>query len=254
MVTYSEDDYNEMKEDSAYLSDAFETIKQNYKCKAGTVDDSNKCGLEQNTPKESIPQKNIATSIDTSEPSESVDNALQDYEKSILSKLTPEESKFIDGWPAHYTSVNDALFDKREHPSPMTELQHEIGIPVMDNIMKQSVLNSDIVVYRGMDEKKLDSLLEKFEPGTEFTYPGFMSTSTSKKWSRNFFADEGGTFRIEVPKGTNAIYIHKHQVNSRVITERELILNRDLTFRVKSITEEPGMHHPLKIINIEVVQ
>lgn len=34
------------KQNSSYLADAFETIKLNYKCKAGTVDDSNKCELE----------------------------------------------------------------------------------------------------------------------------------------------------------------------------------------------------------------
>jgi hypothetical protein len=33
--------------DTDYLSDAFEAIKLNYKCKAGTVDDSNKCDPEQ---------------------------------------------------------------------------------------------------------------------------------------------------------------------------------------------------------------
>ena len=35
------------KQDSAYLADAFETIKLNYKCKAGTVDDSNKCNIDE---------------------------------------------------------------------------------------------------------------------------------------------------------------------------------------------------------------
>jgi len=34
------------KQNSSYLADAFETIKLNYKCPKGTVDDSNKCELE----------------------------------------------------------------------------------------------------------------------------------------------------------------------------------------------------------------
>ena len=41
-----DDNISDQKQNSSYLSDAFETIKQNYKCPKGTVDDTNACGLE----------------------------------------------------------------------------------------------------------------------------------------------------------------------------------------------------------------
>lgn len=64
LTTLDEEDYDEIKEDSAYLADAFETIKLNYKCKAGTVDDSNKC-----------------------EPIDSKNNHIESYSKILESKV-----------------------------------------------------------------------------------------------------------------------------------------------------------------------
>ena len=64
LTTLNEEDYDEIKEDSAYLEDVFETIKLNYKCKAGTVDDSNKC-----------------------EPIDSKNNHIESYSKILESKV-----------------------------------------------------------------------------------------------------------------------------------------------------------------------
>jgi hypothetical protein len=61
------------KQNSSYLSDAFETIKLNYKCKTGTVDDSNKCEPDSD-----------------SESSSSNNNHIESYSRLLQSKV-PEK-------------------------------------------------------------------------------------------------------------------------------------------------------------------
>jgi hypothetical protein len=236
-----------MKTNSAYLEEVSDFIKLNYKCKKeDSPDGTNKCASKQE------PTQSNNNPMTISEPTEEMDDKLKTYESTIKSKLSEKEIDLLDNWAGNYSSINSALFSKTL--SPMTELMLSEKVPIMDEAMKKSTLDSDIVTYRGMDQTKIDSILGACVPGREFTYKGFMSTSTSKKWSRNFFSDEGGTFRITVPKGTHAIYKHENNVRNRMITERELLLDRGMKFKVTSVTEEPGMFHPLKIINLEVVK
>jgi SPP1 gp7 family putative phage head morphogenesis protein len=88
LTTLDEDDYDEIKEDSAYLEDVFETIKLNYKCKAGTVDDSNKCNLEQTdtTNTVTLENKKIASFIS---------NALQKDPRRMFHGYVPQKGKLL---------------------------------------------------------------------------------------------------------------------------------------------------------------
>ena len=97
MVTYSDEDYNEMKEDSAYLDDVVNTIKLNYNCP-----DSEKIGSEPgscggNKPnKKHEPEKptNIATTKNKKIAS-FISNALQEDPRRMFHGYIPKKGKLL---------------------------------------------------------------------------------------------------------------------------------------------------------------
>lgn len=95
--------------DTDYLSDAFETIKQNYKCKAGTVDDSNKCELENSD----VPETRVF------------------YEENIKSKiLSLNDSKY----------PKDAVFRSKSR-SNMTK---NVELDILNNDNHVKILSDNI--------------------------------------------------------------------------------------------------------------
>ena len=91
MVTYSDEDYNEMKENSSYLADAFETIKLNYNCpddeKIGSGPGSCSGGNTSNLDKVSTLKNKIRElEKSVSEGKSTFDEAYEQY-KSIQKEL-----------------------------------------------------------------------------------------------------------------------------------------------------------------------
>jgi hypothetical protein len=80
----------------------------------------------------------------------------------------------------------------------------------------------------------------KLRVGSTITDKGFVSTSLNNPFSGNV------RMKINVPKGTPAIYING---STKYTGEEEVLLPRDLPMRVKSINSNPYYH----IIELEVI-
>jgi hypothetical protein len=101
--------FNKFNENSAYLADAFKTIKQNYKCPKGTVDDSNRCNIEDSD----VPETRVF------------------YEENIKSKiLSLNDSKY----------PKDAVFRSKSR-SNMTK---NVELDILNNDNHVKILSDNI--------------------------------------------------------------------------------------------------------------
>lgn len=97
MVTYSDEDYNEMKEDSAYLDDVVNTIKLNYNCPDSEKIGSGPGSCGGNKPNEKHePEKptNIATTKNKKIAS-FISNALQEDPRRMFHGYIPKKGKLL---------------------------------------------------------------------------------------------------------------------------------------------------------------
>jgi len=180
MVTYSEDDYNEMKEDSAYLDDVVNTIKLNYNCpddeKIGSGPGSCSGGNTSNLDKVSTLKNKIRElEKSVSEGKSTFDEAYEQY-KSIQKELdlelekeklrNPDNAKITndivtdpepitpykalsDYQNYAYTAINDYLRKTnhvKQNPQQTKNIQNMIK--TIDSEMENNPLKSDKLVFR----------------------------------------------------------------------------------------------------------
>jgi hypothetical protein len=120
---------------------------------------------------------------------------------------------------------------------------------ILDSIMQRSRLQQPVTVQRGMllETSEAQAQIARWQPGTTFRDPGYVSTTVSPDVARRFGAgvtpgdDSVQTVdvRIRVPAGTPAIYMPTAQP-LRAVAEQELLLGRNLTYRVVERTEQDG--------------
>ena len=180
MVTYSDEDYNEMKENSSYLADAFETIKLNYNCpddeKIGSGPGSCSGGNTSNLDKVSTLKNKIRElEKSVSEGKSTFDEAYEQY-KSIQKELdlelekeklrNPDNAKITndivtdpepitpykalsDYQNYAYTAINDYLRKTnhvKQNPQQTKNIQNMIK--TIDSEMENNTLKSDKLVFR----------------------------------------------------------------------------------------------------------
>ncbi|MFA5434305.1 MAG: ADP-ribosyltransferase, partial [Candidatus Paceibacterota bacterium] len=237
--------FNKFNENSAYLADAFKTIKQNYKCPKGTVDDSNKCNPEQEKSNTSdsksasetfigfkadhdfsskkseilkTPRAKLVSLIDTE-----LDNKLNNLSKQakILSKS--EKHTLSEYSLNEYININEFLTKKiKKHIPNPEELdilyedaileQAKENVEKLDNIFKNVSLPENIVSYRGLRDDILVENRELMEaldtPGSEVSFDCFSSSSVMPFVASNFATGYNGRLiELRLPKGSKALYI-----------------------------------------------
>ena len=241
--------------DTDYLSDVSEFIKLNYKCKAGTVDDSNKCEPEQEKSNTSDSKHTSETFIgfkadhDFSSPQDvetnkriqaSLDKAaepLKKFSKNDRHVLTMysggrfhQINEYLNGSMKDMENSND-VFDKA-----IVKESKQL-IEKLDKLFTNSDLSEPLVTYRGISNKTLSKYPELVNaldtPGSEIEFPCFSSTSALPFMANNFTTDENGRMgrllELQLPSGTKALFIAEE---SGLPNEFEILVNRGTKFKV----------------------
>jgi len=247
--------YNKQKQDSSYLEDVTNFIKLNYKCKAGTVDDSNKCELEQEKSNTSDSKHTSETFIgfkadhDFSSPQDvetnkriqaSLDKAaepLKKFSKNDRHVLTMysggrfhQINEYLNGSMKDMENSND-VFDKANVKESKQLIEK------LDKLFTNSDLSEPLVTYRGISNKTLSKYPELVNaldtPGSEIEFPCFSSTSALPFMANNFTTDENGRMgrllELQLPSGTKALFIAEESV---LPNEFEILVNRGTKFKV----------------------
>jgi hypothetical protein len=244
------------KQNSSYLSDAFETIKLNYKCPKGTVDDSNKCNPEEQEKSNTSDSKHTSETFigfkadhDFSSPQDieankqiqaSLNKAaepLKKFSKNDRHVLTMysggrfhQINEYLNGSMKDMENSND-VFDKA-----IVKESKQL-IEKLDKLFTNSDLSEPLVTYRGISNKTLSKYPELVNaldtPGSEIEFPCFSSTSALPFMANNFTTDENGRMgrllELQLPSGTKALFIAEE---SGLPNEFEILVNRGTKFKV----------------------
>lgn len=157
---------------------------------------------------------------------------MRENELSFSSTLKQSEKNVMEHWASKQQQANRYLFTGNG-PGKQT-------VKIIDNMIKRSVTPIDITTYSGIPGHRVKQLVGEFDVGDEFQFNGFMSTSLDFSFASMFGASEGGCImKIEIPKGTNALYMEKNKENK--ITEHEVVLDRGQTWIVSEVEKYDGI-------------
>lgn len=115
----------------------------------------------------------------------------------------------------------------------------------LDSIMDRSKLDQEVTVYRGMypETPQAEAEVARFQPGATVRDLGYVSTTASTDVAQRFGSD-AVNISIRVPKDTPAIYMPTaaplRMTSQGKQNEYELLLGRNLEYRVVSRTERDG--------------
>jgi hypothetical protein len=134
------------------------------------------------------------------------------------------------------------------------------NVKVLDRAIKQSVLEEDYTVYRGMSypsdamgrQGSYHRIRMRDDPqsfvGKKFTDRGFVATTYDPEVARKGFGKgewtPGWVMRFTVPKGTPALLVQENGIKSGLKdfeSESELLLGRNHSFVVRRVDEETRM-------------
>ena len=159
--------------------------------------------------------------------------------KEIMRDLTSEQNSAVYSYTGSgYTGINGGLRGTRELDDySKKKIKH------LDEVYAKTPLRDDHVVYRGV------SFTRDFRPpavGQLWEDKGYGSTSVSQ--DSKFGGD--GHFTIEVPKGTQAMYVSS--ISAVGTHEKELLLGRGAKYRVvsketKIVYGRPQHHYLLRV-------
>ena len=209
------------KQNATYLADAFETIKLNYKCPKGTVDDSNKC----NTENESLKNDDITVS---------------NKNPIIIEKLTDEVIAALRYYTDEgYRNINHSLrHDGGESMTPeATEHMEWIDAMFED---KRAILTEG-VVYRGYNSFELS---QDDVVGSTIKDPAFVSVSNNES-NANIFIDTAKfpvMAEIHIPDGSRGLAI-PDSIATLPVGESEILLPRDSKFKITKSENKNGIKY-----------
>ena len=103
-------------------------------------------------------------------------------------------------------------------------------VAVLDSALNKNTLESDVIVFRGVSSKTFN----KMEEGQIFLDRGFPSTSLDRGRAEWFQPDEGGLMRINVKRGSPALYAD----SVTDLGEKELILPRNSKFKIVAVRDD----------------
>ena len=163
-------------------------------------------------------------------------------------RLTDEQKATIYdyAWDGNtYQDVNVALRRGGEVSAQVRKKADEIT-----RVISSKTIDENVIAYRGAANSP--ELVRMLEQGGDFQDNGFISTSLDKSVSLEDFADVGSNqvlMTIEVPKGTNAIYLGDQLDDLGAFDQQELLLQRGTMFKVVSTSMRGGvLHARLRVI------
>lgn len=211
------------------------SIKLNYKCKEGTVEEGSfSCG---NTPQEA--KKNYEEQQKEKLPSDK--SSVLHEKPTTKNKLSAKEKDIISEYTGFkYAPINQYLFGKQLNLSSKQESEIKQNINDLSNIINNNKIDEDTKVYRGLtgqSKEEFLKMIKNVKPGNSFEYAGFMSTSPDKSIGERFatWGNKGKTVLLEIdlPKDSNAMDISKHTASKKygeteilVAPGFELVLNK----------------------------
>lgn len=265
-------------------SNLFDKILLNYKCKSGTVDNSNKCddskGGQVSDAKEADyigfkASQDFGFKTPRNKEFNSKVQAALDRAAEPLKKFSSEEKDVL----RHYTgnghaTINERLANKPKNSSMndmMNNMTTDTLINRLDQLFKNSELKDNIVAFRGLkntilnDNPDLRNALDN--PGTEIEFKCFSSSSALPFQAAKFVEgwdptmsvkmpeNNGRLIELKLPKGTKALFIAEE---SGIPSEFEILINRGTKFRVRESREEKiipvhGEPMNLKVTTLEAL-
>lgn len=226
--------------DKAILDSAFETIKQNYKCPKGTVDDSNKCDIEK--PIVNIPIPNKFKDIDNVK-----SDKIRGESSEFLNQLVQNNEYLVNSLKSYtnigHLEVNKYLGNRISGNIPKETEKIIIGLDSIFNLQKEQnfLTSSSITTYRGVSDIEIENLLGlnqkhiyDIEPGKIITDPKFVSTTLNKEQALQFGRDRygGSIITILIPKNSEAL--HTESVSG---SEDELLINRNQSYKFLGVNK-----------------
>ena len=228
--------------DKLLLDSAFETIKLNYKCPKGTVDDTNACGLEGQPNKSSETFIGFKSDHDFSSPQDIEANkqiqASLNKAADPLKKFKPEDRRILRQYSVNsYVDVNQYLNGTlgKEVDQDSSILRHaKEDVVALDKLFSEANLQEPLVTYRGLKDDiivKNPELRDALDtPGSEIEFPCFSSTSALPFMANNFAEGYNGRLlELQLPTGTKALFIAEE---SGLPNEFEILVNRGTKFKV----------------------
>ena len=275
LTTLDEEDYNEIKEDSAYISDAVETIKLNYNCP-----DSEKIGSGPG----SCSGGNLPSLKKYPTKSENTKNYnnLVKYTEDIITKM-PELDKAIKSYVTSSTFITHELImrpDIERKPLDTEKAYQEFStsnnlqetrwhgpthdkIARLDEAMKHFKLPTNMVLYSGVSKDFYDAIPKN--EGDEFKSVSFISTSSDESIAKSFAKERkkrdsdkpkfAAYLEIFAPAGSTGIATEEsakranpdqNWVIGKAGSQKEVILNRQQKYKVLGI-ESDGMFKKIKL-------
>lgn len=212
-------------------------------------------------------------------------NSLADYFKKIDSKIDIPKKEYDDvvqkmiaqrkniintvndGFPLEVTLSNikdNYLAENRYIRSKIMKASCyssylEAETQRLDKLIEQGYIPRDIVLYRGatpydfgLSHISSQEFIKKFyKKGRLFKIPIYPETSLDKEIGKSF-AKNRILFKINVPKGTQGIYMENLGLPKTGYfgNEEEVLLPRDLVYKFKSHTQENGYD----LIELDIVR
>jgi hypothetical protein len=129
--------------------------------------------------------------------------------------------------PAFAYSLTDFFLQKQILTGPWAQ-----QVQLLDGMLSRSCLPQDQILYRAMS----DAAVLPYLNGQDFSYPGFMSTTTDAFAVHSHFGVRGtpALLIIECSKGTPALDMEMNNQHGNKL-EREILLPRNLPLQVESI-------------------
>ena len=121
-----------------------------------------------------------------------------------------------------------------------------LQVKQLDAALGKASLPEPIIAYRGIEGV---ANLENLKPGDSFVDNGFTSVSLDAGIAKSFAQSEVAILmEIQVPKGVKAAYLAASHPDSTAKYDKELLIARGGTYRVKDVRVENGK----KIVSVEV--
>lgn len=153
---------------------------------------------------------------------------LQTSSDNIYNSFTKLEREAMDAYSmGAYQDINDYLNGKYPDYLLANDIENKI-----DSAISKYSLKDDIITYKGTNRK----YYEELKIGDNFKLKMYNSTSLNENIAKTFLEEKNNAVMLEirVPKSTSCLYIGN---NSAYEFEAELLLNRNLTYKVVDINE-----------------
>jgi hypothetical protein len=201
----------QQKQDSSYLEDASDFIKQNYKCPKGTVDDTNACGLEGQESKtkindqfDSTTKSIIANLQNLDKKSSTLEHGIVWQDNKIIETKTGEE--FSVG--AYSSDIEKSIKDPANFGKYNMAHTHPSGDPSWRTLMPSGGDIEYAAMYGGIQVCVTKDYIYKYEFPNNTFVTNFPDKWRFKSKSRQDRESEAKDFGVQWNQLMKNIIIH----------------------------------------------